>query len=332
MKNSKIILDVDTGTDDAMAIIAAMCALRERLVAITVTHGNQPLVNTLENTLRVVELMGGGVPVYAGMPGPMVQHLNPGRIMNQRAREQSEEDKRRRKNVTMHEEYLNLPKATIKPEKQHAVSFLVDALRKTKEKITVIAVGPASNVGMALQMDPGIAKNIEQIIVMGGGHALVNVTSAAEVNFYKDPEAAHIMVKAECPKVIFPLDATLSVLFDKEDAEQIRSIGNPGAKFFAELIATWVDRVKFLGIDRTGQDGSTGIAMHDVFCVLYLIDDSFVLDIKRQNCDVDFGSNFSDGRLVVDTRLYSAVVDDTQIAYRLDKKKILEMLVEILGR
>ena len=71
----KIILDVDTGTDDAMAIILAMRALKDRLLAITVTHGNQPLENTLENTLRVVELMGGGVPVYGGMSVPMVQDL-----------------------------------------------------------------------------------------------------------------------------------------------------------------------------------------------------------------------------------------------------------------
>lgn len=333
MNHSKIILDVDTGTDDAMAIITAMCAFRDRILAITVTHGNRPLPNTTENTLRVVELMGGGVPVYSGMPGPIVQHLTPGRVLNQRHRVRDPEQIHSGNKLTVHENYIDLPASTIKAEEQHAVSFLVETLRKTKEKITIIAVGPASNIGMALQMDPSIAKNIEQIIIMGGGHDWFNITSAAEANFFWDPEAANIMLRADCPKVIFPLDATTSILFDKADGERIKSLGSPWAKFFGELVITWVDRMKLLGINNSQMDdGYFGIAMHDVFCVLYLLDDSFVLEMKQQNCDVDFGGNYSDGRLVVDTRPYVPVVDDTKIAYKLDKEKCFELLLKTLDK
>lgn len=333
MHNTRIILDVDTGTDDAMAIITAMCAFRERMMALTVTHGNRPLPNTTENTLRVLELMGGGVPVYAGMPEPMVQHLTPGRLLNQRHRARSPELIHSGNKLSVHEDYLDLPPATIRPEKQHAVSFLVETLREAKEKITVIAVGPASNIGMALQMDPSIAKNIEQLIIMGGGHVWFNATSAAEANFYWDPEAAHIMLRADCPKVIFPLDATTSILFDKDDGAKIQSLGSPWAKFYGDLVISWVDRMKLLGIDNRQDAGDNfGISMHDVFCVLYLIDPSFVLEIKRQNCDVDFGGNFSDGRLVVDTRPYMPLVDDTQIAYRLDKQKVFALLMKVLAK
>ena len=326
---SKIILDVDTGTDDAMAIITAMSALRERLLAITVTHGNRPLPNTLENTLRVVQLMGGGVPVYAGMPGPMVQHLAPGRLQNQRR--QKYQQQHGGKQVAIHDDYLDLPAATITPQPQHAVSYLVETLRHTAEPISVVAVGPASNIGMALRMDPSIAKNIRRLIVMGGGHDAVNITSAAEANFYWDPEAAHIMLGADCPIVVFPLDATTSILFNKADAAQIAAVGTPGAEYFGSLIEHWTDRLKLLGIRNNMQnDDDYSIAMHDVFCVLYLIDDSFVLQKRRQNCDVDFGGNIADGRLVVDTRSYSEPQGDVQIVYQLDKQRVLQLLTELL--
>ena len=325
---SKIILDVDTGTDDAMAIITAMSALRERMLAITVTHGNRPLPNTLENTLRVVQLMGGGVPVYAGMSAPMVQHMAPGRLQNQRHQRYQQEHGG--KKLSVHDDYLDLPPATIKPQTQHAVSFLVETLRGAKEPITLVAVGPASNVGMAITMDPSIVKNIKQLVIMGGGHNSVNITSAAEANFFWDPEAAHIMVKAACPIVIFPLDATTSILFNKEDAGAIAALGSPGARFFGSLIDHWVDRLKLLGIRNRNDMNDFSIAMHDVFCILYLIDESFILEKKRQNCDVDFGGNFADGRLIVDTRIYSEPEGDVQIVYELDKARVLEMLSHIL--
>ncbi|NLL92473.1 MAG: nucleoside hydrolase [Ruminococcaceae bacterium] len=329
MDNSKIILDVDTGTDDAMAIITAVCGLGDRLMAITVTHGNLPLKFTLENTLRVVELMGGKVPVYAGMPDPMVQKMSPGRTENQRKQKYRQEHDG--KQLAVHDDYLNLPKATIKAEKQHAVSFLVETLRETEEKITIVAVGPASNVGMALRMDPSIAKNIKQIIVMGGGHEAVNITSAAEANFFWDPEAAQIMIKADCPVVIFPLDATTSILFGKDDAKTIKSLDNPWSEFFGNLIEHWCDRLTLLGISNNMEDSTdNGIAMHDVFCILYLIDDSFIEVIKKQNCDVDFGGSFCDGRLVVDTRSYTEPEGDIKVVYKLNKKRVLELLLEIL--
>ena len=328
MDQSKIILDVDTGTDDAMAIMITMRVLRERLMAITVTHGNQPLPNTLENTLRIVEFMGEGVPVYAGCAEPMVQRLMPGRLMNQRP--QGYTQTIAGKEISVHDKFLPLPKATIKPEKQHAVSFLVETLREAKEKITVIAVGPATNVGMALRMDPSISENIQQLIVMGGGMEDVNITSAAEFNFFQDPEAAQIMLKADCPIVIFPLDATTSVMFTKEDADKIRAVGSPWSAFYADLIVHFLERLKLLNIALTDDPAFFGCTMHDAFCILYLIDPGFVLDIRQKNVDVDFGGSFCDGRLVVDNRSYMPFIGDVKVVYKLDKEKIMAMLQESL--
>ncbi len=328
-RNSKIILDVDTGTDDAMAIITAIRAFREHILAITVTHGNRPLENTLENTLRVVEFMDADIPVYGGMPGPIVQNLSPGRLRHQRRQQYSQEHDGQL--YAVHDDFLLLPEATRAPEPEHAVSFLVETLRKTEEKITIVAVGPASNIAMAMIMDPSIVEKIEEIVVMGGGHEAVNITSAAEANFYWDPEAAQIMIQAACPITIFPLDATTSILFGKKDANRFRELGNPWSIFFADLIDHWCDRLALLGISNNmGDPTDFRIAMHDVYCVLYLIDPSFIEISKKQNCDVDFGGNYCDGRLVVDTRSYVEPRGNVNVVYWLNKEKVITKLCDIL--
>jgi len=204
----KIILDVDTGTDDAMAIILAALASDIDIRAITCVHGNLPLQNTVENTLRVVQMLGLDVPVYAGCPEPMVQRLIPGRAYNvrRRAAHQTGATDAAGKKVGAHEDYLPLPKAEIAAAETHAVSFLVETLRK--EKLTVVAVGPQTNIAMALRMDPTIAENIEELVVMGGAVAVGNATQSAEANFFWDPEAASIMLKADTKITVLPLDAT----------------------------------------------------------------------------------------------------------------------------
>lgn len=331
MDKRKIILDVDTGTDDAMAIICAMLAREELdILGITVVQGNQPLKYTLENTLRVVSFMGGGIPVYGGCPDPMVQNLSAGRMSNQRI--QHFEVVKDGKKVNVHDEYLDLPETDYKPENMHAVSYLVETLRNTKEKITLIPVGPATNIGMAIRMAPDIVENIEEIICMGGGVAKANRTSAAEMNFYMDPDAAHIMVKAGCKVTILPLDCTTSALFNKEDAKKIKDVGNAPAKFYGDLVEHFIDRLTLLGINNDFDINDYSIAMHDVICVLYLLDPTVVTDIRKEKCDVDFAGGFADGQLIVDSRIYTPRDEETYVCYVADKQKILDMVIELLKR
>ncbi len=324
----KIILDVDTGTDDAMAIILAELSNDIDLTALTVVHGNQPLANTVENTLRVVDLLSSNTPVYSGCARPMVQDMTAGRMQNVRIQMFNMEVDG--EVVSIHDDYLPIPKAVSTAKKQHAVSYIVDTLRDAKEPITVVAVGPATNIGMALRMDPDIAKNIEELVIMGGGVNRVNRTSDAEMNFYMDPEAAHIMIKAKCKITILPLDATTSALFTKEDAQKVIALGNKPAVFFGELITHFVDRISLLKISNNENPNDHDIAIHDALCILYLIDPSIITDIRKEACDVDFGGNFADGQLVVDRRSYVEKPDETYVAYKVDKEKVMSMILDIL--
>ena len=323
----KIILDCDTGTDDAMAIIMAALSKDIDLSAITCVHGNLPLRNTLENTLRVVEMLGIDVPVYKGCPEPMVQHILPGRILNVRGQQQKRTDENG-ETARIHDEYLPLPKATIKEQPQHAVSFLVDTLRR--EKLTVVAVGPGTNVAMALRMDPSIAENIEELVIMGGGVSCSNISQAAEANFFWDPEAASILLSAKTKVTVFPLDATTSALFTEADGNDFRAVGGRAADFFGSLIVEFVQRMAKVGISNTADPDDHSCAIHDALCILYLIDPSFVTDIRHETAFVDVSGGFADGMLIVDRRSYFEKIGDVNIAYRVDKQKVKNLILDIL--
>ena len=105
-------------------------------------------------------------------------------------------------------EDLELPPATRKPGDLPAAMFIVDAVKKADSKVTLLPVGPMTNIALALKLDPTIVDNIEEIIFMGGGHAVFNRTSAAESNIWLDPEAAEIMLQSGVKMTMVPLDAT----------------------------------------------------------------------------------------------------------------------------
>ena len=326
MSKRSIILDCDTGTDDAMAIILAALNPDIDVRAITVTHGNLPLENTLNNTLRVVQMLNANIPVYAGCSEPMVKKMLPGRVMNQVIQVQADSDTRVSK---IHEPHLPLPDTTITPEKQHAVSFLVDTFRH--ERHTLVAIGPATNIGMALRMDPSIAENIDELVVMGGGVYCSNVTQSAEANFFWDPEAAEIMLRAKTKITIIPLDATTSALFSKQDGEDFKKIGTVPAIFFGDLIINFCERMEAIKLSNTADPNQFECAIHDALCILYLINSSILTDVRHQDAYVDFGGMYSDGQLLVDNRSYMDVKNNIHIAYKADKQLIKDLIIKILN-
>lgn len=324
MLRKKVILDVDTGSDDAVAIMTAVLSDDLDVLGITVTHGNQALPYTLDNTLRVVEMLGVNVPVYAGCSEPMVQLLEPSRVIN--AGEQKMEKEIDGKMVSIHERSLPLPPPTIKAQTKHACTFLVETLKASKEKITLIPVGPPTNIGMALRMDPSIAENIEEIVCMGGGVQLTNITKCAEINFFHDPEAAKIMLQCGAKVTIVPLDATHSAWFGYEEADKLKAIGNPAADFAGEMLAhriTTARQIKVRDVDKS--------ALHDVLAVCAVIDSSVLTDVRHQSCDVDISGGIAEGQLVVDTRPVASVDKPTYVSYKADGDKLFSIMSSCLS-
>ncbi|MBQ3962758.1 MAG: nucleoside hydrolase [Erysipelotrichaceae bacterium] len=290
----KIILDVDTGSDDACAIMLAYLRKEIDLVAVCTVKGNQKIEYTTENTLRIRELLSADFPVYKGCSGSMVKNVVYPRIPPTANADAYDEEGNK---IHIHQELFDLPKAKRGIEEMSAPQFYVDYLNRVKEKITIVAVGPLTNLALALVIDPGIVKNIEEIVIMGGGCNITNATLAAEFNIYDDPEAAQRVLHCGARITMVPLDATHTAYITQEDADELRKIGNKPAVFAADLIDLRIrvhDYAQPLEVKHS-------CALHDPLCIAYLIDPEVLKDVRYCNVEVSL-SGLTEGQTCVDQR------------------------------
>ncbi|MBQ4019514.1 MAG: nucleoside hydrolase [Erysipelotrichaceae bacterium] len=290
----KIILDVDTGSDDACAIMLAYLRKEIDLVAVCTVKGNQKIEYTTENTLRIRELLSADFPVYKGCSGSMVKNVVYPRIPPTANADAYDEEGNK---IHIHQELFDLPKAKRGVEEMSAPQFYVDYLNRAKEKITIVAVGPLTNLALALVIDPGIVKNIEEIVIMGGGCNITNATLAAEFNIYDDPEAAQRVLHCGARITMVPLDATHTAYITQEDADELRKIGNKPAVFAADLIDL---RIRVHDYAQP-LEAKHSCALHDPLCIAYLIDPEVLKDVRYCNVEVSL-SGLTEGQTCVDQR------------------------------
>ena len=322
-----VILKVDTGSDDAVAIMAAVCAPELEVLGICSVAGSQPIDNTTENTLRVLQLLGSDIPVYRGADGPLVAGLDY-RRQKMAFTLKPVEVKAGDKIVRMHDAYLDLPPAKRKPEQLPAAMFLVDTAKKADGKITLLSTGPLTNIALALKLDPTIVDNIEEIIFMGGGHAVFNRTSAAESNIWLDPEAAEIVLQSGAKLTMLPLDATHAASLSLDDAKALRGLHTPQADFAAEMIE---HRVEVHNADGQMGGAKNLAPIHDAVVVCAAIDPSVLTDVRFMRVDVDCSGGYADGQTLCDTRALPTKPCNCHVALDADPKKFGQMLLERLG-
>jgi inosine-uridine nucleoside N-ribohydrolase len=316
----KIILDVDTGSDDAVAIMAASLSPEIQLEAVCSVAGNKDIDKTTENSLRVVQLLGTNTPVYRGNKTPLVKFLCNDRLPIRRIDKKIMQNG---KEVQMHSDYLDIPKSKIQEQKTPAPIFYVDYLRNAKEPVTIVAVGPLTNIAMALLIDEHIVNNIAEIIVMGGGYTITNVTPTAEFNIWFDPEAAQIVINSGAKVVFVPLDATHEACITKDDCVRFRGINTISSNFAADLCEQRIIVHNAL----QPLDIPDAAAVHDSLAVCYAIDPSVLRDVRHVHCDIGL-RDFSEGQTIIDPRFYTEE-KNCYFAYSGDRFKYVEMLCEI---
>jgi pyrimidine-specific ribonucleoside hydrolase len=272
-----IILDCDPGHDDAIAILLALASPELELVAITTVSGNQTLDKTTDNALKVLELAGrADIPVFAGADRPFV----------------------RARDVAAHvhgESGLDgpdLPAPSARPGDQHAVDFIAEELRRRDGKLTLVATGPLTNVGLLCSLHPGVRP--ERLVLMGGAIGEGNRTPAAEFNIWADPEAAQRVFVEELDTTMVGLDVTHRALITDAHTERMRSAGKVG-KVVAELMDFYA---RFHKARYPDLDGSP---MHDPVCIAHLVDPT-LMEVRDAFIEVDCSTGPSWGRTNVDWR------------------------------
>ena len=249
----KIIIDTDPGQDDAVAILLALASPEELdVIGVVAVAGNVGLHHNTTNARKVVELSGRtDVPVYAGCSRPMRRTL----VTAEHVHGETGLDG------------PNLPEPTLVPlQDKHGVDYLVDTLMASdKGSITLCALGPLTNLAMALIKQPAIAERIAEIVLMGGAYFEVgNITPAAEFNIYVDPEAADVVLRSGVPITILPLDVTHQMQSTPARLEAIRALGNKaGAAVHAMLSFSETFDLKKYGWE--------GAPLHDPTVIAYLL-------------------------------------------------------------
>lgn len=276
----KIIIDTDPGQDDAVAMLLALASPEDiDVLGIVAVAGNVSLAQNAGNALKVVELSGrSDVPVYAGCERPMRRHL----VTAEHVHGDTGLDG------------PGLPEPTIKLNKQHGVDYLIETLL-TREPgtITLCALGPLTNIAMALVKAPGIAPRIKEIVMMGGAYFEVgNITPAAEFNIYVDPEAADVVMRSGIPIVMAPLDLTHMILTTPDRLEKIGAIGNKAGKAVAQMLA-------FSGRFDLQKYGTKGAPLHDPCVIAYLLKPE-LFEGRHINVTIETASELTMGMTVAD--------------------------------
>ncbi len=311
---TKLILDVDTGTDDAVALMTAALSPDLELVGATSVNGNTTIDYTTENTLRVFDWIGlPDVPVFRGCDRPLARPQAP-----------------RGMATRIHGDLLDLPPVSRGATLQsgHAVDWLIETYLASDGDIVLCPVGPLTNIAMAIQKEPRILEKIPQIVIMGGAHDHGNVTASAEFNIWLDPEAARIVVNCGRPIRMIPLDATHRALVSSEDAGRLRALGTPAGEAAARFVLKRID-----GYDATQpMPHRPGAApVHDALAVCSIIDPAIVTT-SFIPVDVEVDAELSVGRTVCDFRFRGGKPANVEFATDADEPTFVAMLLEILSR
>jgi len=218
------IIDTDTASDDAVGLIMAMRHPGVQIEAITVVAGNVPVDQAVQNALYTVELCQQTIPVYRGMSAPLARPLSTAQFVHG---QDGMGD-------------IGLPLSGRHPAAGHAVSVLIDTIHRFPGDITLVTLGPLTNIAAALQQDPSIANAVRECVIMGGtGQGHGNITPVGEYNFWADPEAAKIVFDSGMQLKMVGWDISRTyAMFDPHDTANLRSIGTPLATFCVDIQAT----------------------------------------------------------------------------------------------
>jgi purine nucleosidase len=275
----RIIIDTDPGLDDAVAILFALAAVDElEVIGIVTVAGNLPLFETERNARRICALARRPeLPIYAGCERPLLRPLaTADRIHNDPRLE------------------AVLPEAAMPLQAQHGVDFLIETLRSADLSTTTLcALGPLTNIAMALVKAPEVVGKVCELVVMGGAcFQLGNVTPAAEFNIHVDPHAAAIVIDSGIPITMIPLDVTHQLITTELRLTALQALPNRCGKAVAELLAVF-ER------NRRAKFGERAKALHDPAVIGYLLRPD-LYDGREVNVVIETDSPLTVGMTVVD--------------------------------
>jgi len=311
MSPQTIVIDCDPGIDDAIALLLALGSPEFNLQGITTVAGNVPVSLTTRNALRVLDLAQcPSVPVYAGCPVPLV-----------------------RSPIFASDIHgadglggINLPDPQGLAQPESGVWALTHWLRHSPTPITIATLGPLTNLAVTLIQDPSLAKNIGQLVIMGGAIGQGNITTSAEFNFYADPQGAQVVfdrvAEFSIPTTVIGLDVTHQVLATPPYQQQIRALNNPASRAVLQMLQTYSQT------PEANDRGFDGAPLHDPCVIAYLLQPD-LFQTQSAHLTIETQSSLTLGRSAID---WNAPHSTLHIATGVNSSVFFEHLIEALSR
>ncbi len=302
----KIIIDTDPGVDDAHAILLALAHPDVKVEAITTVNGNVGLEYTTANALKILDAASKDVPVFAGCAAPLI-------------------------NIPFHASFVhgkdglgdcNLPSSKRIVENEHASTALVKLANEFPGEITLVAIGPLTNLAIALRLDPTLPVKYKKLVVMGGAHYsrgnTANVT--AEFNFFTDPEAAHMVLSAWPMTTILTWETTLAHLLTAEDLQRIFHLKTSKSKFFEDTshpVRTYIQNV----LHQEVLFAPDGLAM------AIAIEPNLVKQAETRHVSIELTGAHTRGQMCVDWMGTRKNPANTEIVMEIDQPRFVELFI-----
>lgn len=298
----KIIIDTDPGHDDALALILLEKSGLFDILAVTTVAGNSTIQNTTNNARYILDLLGSDVPLYSGAAAPLKRELIQANVHGE----------------------SGLAGAEIKKQETlsgNAVDKIVELIKQNPNQITILTLGPLTNLALVFQKDPAIIPLIQEVVMMGGAIAVPgNKNRVAEFNVFVDPDAADIVFRASVPKVLVPLDACNHIFLELKDFDELKNTA-----LYEHLKAMMVPYVGgILAFEKIEK-----AMMYDPLAAYYLIN-SKTFKMEMMDVQIETYSDLTRGMTVADRRIWGDKKPNINVALWTDREAFVRDFLETL--
>jgi len=301
------LIDTDTASDDAVALVMAMRYPDVQIEAITVVAGNVPVDQGVQNALYTVELCGQAIPVHRGMPAPLIRPLETAQYVHG---EDGMGD-------------IGLPLTGRTAASNEAIAVLLETIHQFPHDLTLVTLGPLTNIAVALRQDPSIAQLVSECVIMGGtGRGHGNITPVGEYNFWADPEAAKIVFESGMPIKMVGWDISRKyAVFNPDDTAALKAIDTPLAHFC-------IDTQKAVQQFALTTTKLPGFDLPDPIAMAIALDPQTAIRTERLFVAIETESSLCRGQSVVDHLHVLGREPNAEVVREASRQRFLNMLHE----
>lgn len=302
---NKIIIDTDPGHDDALAMLMLLQSNKFDIKAVTTVAGNSSIKNVTRNAQAILDLFDSNIEVFSGKAEPI---------------------KRKLVQAVVHGEsgFDGFDTSSTKFKLTgNASEKIIEIVKANPNEITLLCVGPLTNLARAIMFDPTLPKLIKEVVIMGGAIDVPgNKNRVAEFNFFVDPEAADIVFKSKIKKTLIPLDLCTKVVLGFDEFENILN---------KEIKDTLLPMMKLFQKGLIEDEGTNGILAYDALAAYFLINPD-IFETKMMDVLIETKGELTSGMSVAERRDYKVEETNVKVCFRIDKEKFREDLFGLLSR